>query len=134
MTHQPTERDRRMVGKLVALGLPRDAIADVLEISRRTLGRYYAKELAVATVHQIAAVAQSLYNQAVSGDTRAAIFWLKCRAGWSEKRGIEENRRLNIVALPTAETRAWNPPDLSKLSDSALAELKAACQPREVQG
>ncbi len=58
-----------------------------------------------------AAVANKAYQMAIAGDPPAArFFWLKCRAGWKEKHGIEhsgpdgESLRIKVTGIqPTAE-------------------------------
>ena len=51
--------------------------------SAKTLRKYFRAELGRAAIEANTHVAYSLYKSAISGkDTTAAIFWLKCRAGW----------------------------------------------------
>ena len=78
----PDARDRGLVEVLVASGLAQDQIATALEISVRTLRKYYKRELTVGTIKANAAVAQALFNQAKNGNVKAQMFWLSCRAGW----------------------------------------------------
>jgi hypothetical protein len=50
--------------------------------------KYYTAELEIGHIESNAQVAQSLFKQATKLDkpnVAAAIFWLKCRAGWSEQ-------------------------------------------------
>src|SRR5262245_52882850 len=86
--HVVTDKDRRQVRVMAAMGIPHEDIAHVLGMHRRSLGRHFAHELQTAGTEANAKVAQSLYQQATSAEKPnvvAAIFWLKCRAGWREK-------------------------------------------------
>jgi len=87
--HEPTSETRTKVNVLASVGTPQDQIALVIGISKNTLIKHYRKELDTAMTMANAQVAQSLYQQAKSGNTAAAIFWLKCRAGWVDKQSIE---------------------------------------------
>lgn len=70
--------------------LTQEQMADVLEISSRTLRRRLADDPRVLASYKkgkgdtIAAVARSLIFQALGGNTTAAIFFLKTQAGWRE--------------------------------------------------
>ena len=68
-------------------------VAAVLGIEEKCLRRHYRDELDVGIGQANAAVASNLFRIATgegSGAVTAAIFWLKTRAGWSEKdRGVE---------------------------------------------
>lgn len=87
--HVPTPETRAQVKALASVGTQQDQIAQVIEITKNTLLKYYRKELDSAMILANASVAKSLYQQATSGNTSAAIFWLKCRAGWQDKQQIE---------------------------------------------
>ena len=83
--HAPTEKTRTEVNALAGFGIREDEIATYIGIAPKTLRKYYRDELDVGHIKANAAVARSLYNQAVNGNsTTAAIFWLKSRAGWRE--------------------------------------------------
>ena len=84
--HEPTSQTRSQVSALSSVGNNQSVIAEFLDIDEKTLRKYYHEELRTAEIKANAAVAQSLYNQATKeGSVAAAIFWLKTRAGWSEK-------------------------------------------------
>lgn len=87
--HEPTPETRLQVKTLASVGTPQDQIAIVIGITKNTLLKYYRKELDTAMTMANAKVAQSLFQQATAGNTSAAIFWLKCRAGWVDKQSIE---------------------------------------------
>ena len=87
--HEPTPETRLQVKTLASVGTPQDQIAIVVGITKNTLLKYYRKELDTAMTMANAKVAQSLFQQATAGNTSAAIFWLKCRAGWFDKQTVE---------------------------------------------
>ena len=87
--HEPTPETRLQVKTLASVGTPQDQIAIVVGITKNTLLKYYRKELDTAMTMANAKVAQSLFQQANAGNTAAAIFWLKCRAGWVDTQKVE---------------------------------------------
>lgn len=82
--HQKSTEKQTMVRTLAAVGITHEDIASKLEISADTLVKYYKKELADGRIDANAQVAKGLFDQAKQGNTAAAIFWLKTRAGWKE--------------------------------------------------
>lgn len=85
--HQPTEADRRQVEMMAGFGLTEVEIASVIGITAPTLRVHYRVELDVGHVKANAKVASNLFRQATKDDPKAvtaAMFWLRCRAGWSE--------------------------------------------------
>ena len=70
---------------LVVCGIARDKIAEHLGISRPTLYRHFADELDNGNDIANAAVAGSLYQNAVDGTVSAQVFWMKTIARWSDK-------------------------------------------------
>ena len=104
--HEPTEERRRQVEGMAGNGLTNQQIARVMRIGETTLKRHYAEELARGSALATAMVGQSLYRMATDwmkpgkdGKPRApdkaavtaAIFWMKARAGWSEKVKLEHS-------------------------------------------
>jgi len=83
--HEPTKETRAQIQALSGFGIQEPEIAKYIGIDPKTLRKYYRQELDVGHIHANAQVARSLYNQAVGGNTTAAIFWLKARAGFSER-------------------------------------------------
>jgi hypothetical protein len=82
----PKVEQRKMVRSMAAYGIRQEEIALCLGIrSAKTLRRHFREELDRAAPEANAQVAQSLYQQANSGNTSAAIFWLKVRGGWRER-------------------------------------------------
>lgn len=85
---KPTDDQRKTVKAMAAYGIPHADIAAVIGISAPTLVKNFRDELSVGQVEANAKVAQSLFQKATAPGkegTIAAIFWLKCRAGWREK-------------------------------------------------
>jgi hypothetical protein len=99
MTHVPTDETRAQVYALSSFGVKQDDIGDFLGISDDTLRKWYPYELARASVERNAEVAAFLFRSA-NGSTipegasysdclKAAMFWMKTRAGWREKQEID---------------------------------------------
>ena len=84
-----TADTRNRVYSLSIVGTRYEDIALVLDISPDTLTKYYKGELEKGRIEANAAVAGTLYEKAKQGDTSSMIFWLKTRAGWSEKNTTE---------------------------------------------
>lgn len=85
--HKPTAELRRQVETMAAFGNTEEQIAAVIGISDKTLRLHYRAELDLAIIKANNAVKANLFKQATKDDLRsvqAAIFWLRCRAGWSE--------------------------------------------------
>jgi hypothetical protein len=70
---------------LAGLGITQNQIALIIGCSKPTLLQYFDAELALGEAKATARVAQSLFQRAVSGDVSSMIFWMKARAGWSER-------------------------------------------------
>lgn len=112
--HVPTAKDRKTVAMLVACGTDQDAIAEILGISPPTLRKHYAPEIAHSAAKANAKMGGALFNKGTGGDVIAMIFWLKCRARWTE--------RVMIVAPGDEDF------DVDKMSDgeinARLAKIK----------
>jgi AraC-like DNA-binding protein len=113
-----TSEQLEQLPKLAAY-LTIEQLADVLEISTRTLRRRMKDDVRFNTKYRqgraqaIMNVAESLLQQALKGNVVACIFYLKCQAGWreadpksipieelenvSEKKLARERRRLGLV-------------------------------------
>ena len=87
--HIPDDDNRKLVRSLSTVGTKYEDIAIKLEVSSDTLVKYYKKELDGGRIDANAAIAQSLFTSAKSGNTSAQIFWLKTRAGWKETNALE---------------------------------------------
>ena len=89
----PTAEQRRMVKSLAAYGLPQSEIAAMLGLrSEKTLRKHFRSELDRGAAEANSQVAQSLYRMATDGKSpAAAMFWLKCRAGWREQKEFDRS-------------------------------------------
>jgi hypothetical protein len=87
--YEPTDRDRQQIKLLSAMGVPDYDIAKVMSLAINTMRKYFLQELQTGHIEANAKVAQSLFKQATDSTSpksvTAAIFWLKCRAGWREE-------------------------------------------------
>jgi hypothetical protein len=80
---QPTDDARRFVKTMAGYGLRQQDMAAVLGIrSPKTLRKHFRAELDRGGLEANLQVAQTLFQKAISGNTRAAIFWLRIRAHW----------------------------------------------------
>jgi hypothetical protein len=97
---EPTQSQRDNVRVAVACGMPQDLVCRQLvnpatgkPIDEKTLRLHFRAELDDGMSTANAMVARSLYLKAM-GDGKAsvsaAIFWLKCRAGWKEVSVVEQ--------------------------------------------
>lgn len=83
---KPTEKQRELVKSMAAFGIRQEDIARKIGIrSPKTLRKYFRQELTDGATDANYNVAKSLYHKALGGDTYAAQFWLKCRAGWRDQ-------------------------------------------------
>lgn len=116
--HKPTPETQAIVERASGFGIPQQQIARLMGISINTLRKYYEKELAVGSAKATLNIANALYSSAMSGNVAAQIFWMKARAGWSEKVRVEDVTETNKVRLAAI--------DYSKLTTEQLKALKAA--------
>jgi hypothetical protein len=83
--HKPTETTKKMVTSAIGMGLDQTSIGALLDITPKTLRKFYRHELDTGAAKANFSVAKSLYDRASGGkDTIASIFWLKARAGWQD--------------------------------------------------
>jgi DNA-binding XRE family transcriptional regulator len=84
-----TDKELRQIRRL-ARYLTQEQMAETLEVPTRTLQRRLKDDPRAVAAYKkgkadtVAAVARSLIFQAIGGNTTAAIFYLKCQAGWRE--------------------------------------------------
>lgn len=83
--HEPTDENRALVRRAVAVGITQALIASYLDIGEKTLRKHYRKELDDGLTEVIIKVGSSLIERALAGERTESIFFLKTRAGWSEK-------------------------------------------------
>ena len=85
--HTPTTQQRRQAEVMAGYGVPHDDIARCIGIAPKTLRKHYRDELDVGHVTAHCKIAANLFRIATGTGPKAVtacIFWLKCRAGWSE--------------------------------------------------
>lgn len=78
--HEPTEKTRAKVKALASVGTTRNEIAANLGIDYKTLMKHYSEQLTGTASSASAMVAQQLLKKASTGDSAAAMFWLKEQA------------------------------------------------------
>ena len=122
--HVPTEKSRAEVKAFAMVGTPQDEIAKYIGVDRKTLTKHYRHELDTAMTMANAKVAQSLFQQATSGNTSAAIFWLKCRAGWVDKQAIEHTGpNGGPIQQEIKEVPIFTPEELAAMTPQELSRL-----------
>jgi hypothetical protein len=114
--HQPTENLRAQISALVAFGVPHERIAKFIKIDYNTLTKYYKEELDTASDKRNVEVSGFLFHAAsglaiadgasYADCLKAAMFWLKTRAGWREKDREEDTRSEPISITITRATSA----------------------------
>ena len=89
MTHVPTKVSRQTVELHAAIGTPQELVARLLGIRSKTLRKHYRSELDLGLAKANAKMGGHLFNKGLSGDTSAAIFWMKTRGGFNETNRLE---------------------------------------------
>ena len=119
--HHPDEKTRRMVESMSGYGIGQIDIARVVGCTEKTLRKHYREELDTAETKANAKVAESLFKKALgdkNGSVTAAIFWLKTRAGWTEKSVVDN----------TSSDRSMSP--AGPAQDAAIAAMnRKHCDP-----
>jgi len=117
----PHEDERRQVEAMSGWGVPQEQIASLIRngISVETLTKYFGRELLTGKAKANTGVGRTLHQKAMSGDTQALIWLSKTQMRWAETQKHEitgrDGKPVQIQAL-----------DMTRLSDSALAEILAA--------
>lgn len=106
--HEPTAESRKTVEAMIAYGVPQDDVAKVIGVDPKTLRKHYREQIDTAVAKANAKVAESLFKQATKQEDAsvpAMIFWLKVRAGWSEKSIVELVGRMSDEELEAEAAR-----------------------------
>lgn len=86
----PTEDELKQIETMSAMGITHDQMSTILGVDAKTLRKRCSKQLGQGSIKATMKVAQNLFKQATEqGNTAAMIFWMKARAGWSEKTRTE---------------------------------------------
>lgn len=90
---EPTAREREQVEAMAGYGVPHDQIACLVRdgIHHETLYKYFRKELDQGKAKANAKIGQTLFQQAVNGNTTAAIWWSKSQMGWKETQVVDHS-------------------------------------------
>ena len=113
-TYQPSDQDRKMVARMVGVGILQDDICAVLDITVPTLHKHFARELATAYVKLLTRMRYGLVRKADEGDTKALIFY-NMTHGW--------NQRLTVI---DGGTEVVDPATLSDADlEARIARLSA---------
>lgn len=93
---QPTAQERGQVRLMSGYRIPQFEIARVLGISPPTLRKHFFDELEIGAIMTKTKAAQRLF-QIMEGNSKealtAAIFFLKCHAGWRDGNGGEQGKK-----------------------------------------
>lgn len=108
MSRRRIEIDLNRVEALASRGLSEEQIAQSLGISRSTLNNrkaeseQFVQAIKKGKAQGIAYVAGKLQKKIEEGDMTAIIFFLKTRAGWSEKQVLDVTTREEVPEGATA--------------------------------
>jgi hypothetical protein len=117
-------KDIETAARLFAMGVPVHQVAAKLKMSRATLERRMKEDPELLEVINAARaeanhkMSQSLYEQGLSGNTTAAIFWCKTQMGFRET-SVIEHQGVGGGAI-----------QYSNMTDEQIFELMAQTQAR----
>lgn len=96
-----TKEVLRKVEGYASRGMNYEQISAALGISSETLGRYrklnldFMEAIKAGQAKGIGEITNALFTQAKDGNTSAAIFYLKNRAGWADKQEIQSESNIS---------------------------------------
>jgi len=99
------EFDLELVEQYASEGLTEVQVAESFGVSRATIQRNKAEDDAFEAAYKrgqasgVQKVANSLFQQALKGNTTAQIFFLKSRAGWKETSVTEFTGELPVMKV-----------------------------------
>lgn len=126
---RPTQADRDKVSAMAGFGILQPIIARIMGCSDRALRKHYRHELDTGTARMVAKVGQTLYNKALSGDTIAAIFFLKARGGWRDQY-VEHAHTVTLAQL-VEESMKLDGVRVRGGTPRRLTDLVPLAQPKE---
>ena len=100
--HVVTEELKQRVCDLVMSGAPIHIICEIIGINDDTLRKHYEYELKTAKAVAIERIGKTVYQQAISGDSKAQALYLKTQGasqGWVEKQVVETTSSEDTQAL-----------------------------------
>ena len=105
LAHMPTPATRELVARCSGLGLPHESIAHLVDdgIDDKTLRKHYRAELDVGRAKAHLAVAATLYDKALTGDTGAMVWYTKCQMRWSPPPALVEVSGLISISAALAD-------------------------------
>ncbi len=92
-----SEEQRESIKVMAGIGIIHKNIAKVMGTTSKTLRKHCKHELDVGGTEATMEVAKSLYNLAVGGNVAACIFWMKARAGWTERHEVTGKDRKDLI-------------------------------------
>lgn len=116
--YKTTEAHKKVIIAMASFGIPHEDIATSIGIDAKTMRKYYPDELGASATNANAKIAESLYNNATSGNVTAQIWWTKARMGWKETARQEHTGR-GGGPIQTVDAEA-----LAGLSDKELEILE----------
>jgi len=127
---QPTNEQRMTVAIMAAAGFGQRQIVQRIinpstgkPIDLHTLEKYFREELDEGMNTANALVTQSLFKKATGNGPQsvtAAIFWLKCRAGWKPTEGLELTGK---DGQPLPGTPTMTPEEFERIARKLAAEV-----------
>jgi DNA-binding XRE family transcriptional regulator len=82
--HKLTEETRERV-RVLSCYATQETIAKLIGIDKKTLAKYYAKELEQGKAEIDSIAVGTLVKLIRAGDRTACIYWTKAQMGWKEK-------------------------------------------------
>lgn len=122
--HKPTDELRAYVRR-AARANTQDNIAACMEISVRTLQRYYSEEYNFGKAHAIAEVGENLLSRALKGYTAESIFYLKTQGGWTQRLEVTGKDGGPIQTVDLAMALAGKTEDELRILEQFLVALLA---------
>lgn len=126
---------QQLVGMMTACGLSKAKMAGLLRIGVDTLNRNFKYELENGEISANMKVAQALFNKAIEGDVRAAMFWLERKAGFGkppeqeDKGNAADNMSQTEKGQRLAAIMLSNPALLAKFRKPKTADLPPEARP-----
>jgi len=101
--YKPSDEDRVKCTAYATVGTPHKDIAVLLDVSIKTLLKYFRKELDYGKAQGNAQMGGRLFKAGMQGSVAAQIFWMKSQAGWREKEPTEPPPSGDLDAPPPIE-------------------------------